>query len=131
MARKFHVKPTRNTWTELLATLQNRHFWVLMGMSAVVMGVAGLLLWLAIRNWDSAMTSMPKECRRWGNTDWSILAMAIVAPFFAISILGAISELWHNLERRHKHISTHWRPFAVFTGLVFGLGGLLIVILHC
>ncbi|MEW5786548.1 MAG: hypothetical protein AB1899_01700 [Pseudomonadota bacterium] len=131
MARKFHVKPTRNTWTELLATLENRHFWVLMGWSGVVMGVAGLLLWLAISNWDSAMSSMPKECRRWGNTDWVILGLALIAPFFAISILGAISELWHNLERKRKHITTHWRPFIVFTAMVFALGVLILFVLHC
>lgn len=125
------VKRTRNTWTELRATLENRHFWVLMGWSALVIGVGGLMLWLAIKNWDSSMNLRPMECRRWGNTDWSILAMALIAPFFTISILGAISELWHNLERRHKHISTHWRPFVVFTSLVFGLGLLIMAILHC
>lgn len=128
---KHHIKPTRNTWTELRATLDNRHFWVLMGWSALVIGVGGLLLWLAIKNWDSSMSLKPTECRRWGNTDFVILALALIAPFFAISVLGAISELWHNLERRHKHITTHWRPFIVFAGLVFGMGVLIIIILHC
>jgi hypothetical protein len=128
---RHRVKRTRNTWTELRATLENRHFWVLMGWSALVIGAGGLVLWLAIKNWDSSMSLRPMECRRWGNTDWSILSLALIAPFFTISIMGAISELWHNLERRHKHISTHWRPFVVFTALVFGLGGLTLVILHC
>lgn len=128
---KHRIKPTRNTWTELRATLENRHFWVLMGWSFLVLGIGGLLLWLAIKNWDSSMSLRPMQCRRWGNTDWIILFMALIAPFFAISILGAISELWHNLERRHKHITTHWRPFFVFSGLVLGLGLLIMVVLHC
>lgn len=131
MAKKRGIKPTRNTWTELRATLENRHFWALMGWSAVVIGAGALLMWLAIKNWDSSMSLKPVQCKRWGNTDWSILALAIVAPFFAISVLGAISEYWHNLERKRKHISTHWRPFLVFTASVFGLGMLILVILHC
>jgi hypothetical protein len=131
MARKYHVRPTRNTWTELRATLDNRHFWALMGWTAVVTGVGGLLLWLAIKNWDSSLSLRSMQCRRWGNTDWSILALALIAPFFAISVLGAISEMWHNLERRHKHITTHWRPFLVFTTLVLVLGILILTILHC
>ncbi len=97
----------------------------------MVFGVGGLLLWFAVKDWDSAMSLKPMQCQRWGNTDWSILALAIIAPFFAVSMLGAISEYWHNLERKRKHISTHWRPFMVFTGLVFGLGGLILLILHC
>lgn len=125
------VKRTRNTWTELRATLEDRHFWVLMGWVALVIGVAGLLLWLAIKNWDSSMSLQVVECRRWGNTDWAILSLALIVPFFTISILGAISELWHNLERRRKHISRHWRPFVVFTTLVFGQGLLIMTILHC
>lgn len=128
---KHRVKSTRNTWTELRAALENRHFWILMGWSALVIGVGGLMLWLAIKNWDSSMSLRPMECRRWGSTDWNILILALIAPFFAISILSAISELWHNLERRHKHITTHWRPFLVFTSLVFGLGLLIVAILHC
>jgi hypothetical protein len=102
-----------------------------MGWTAVVTGVGGLLLWLAIKNWDSSLSLRSMQCRRWGNTDWSILALALIAPFFAISVLGAISEMWHNLERRHKHITTHWRPFLVFTTLVLVLGILILTILHC
>ncbi len=130
MARH-RVKPTRNTWTELRATLENRHFWVLMGWSSLIIGVGGALLWLAVKNWDSAMSLKAVECRRWGNTDYNILAIAMLAPFFVISVLGAISELWHNLERRHKHITTHWRPMVVFTTFVFLLGALILTILHC
>ncbi len=129
--RRYRIKPTRNTWTEFLATIQNRHFWALMGWSAVVIGVGALLLWLAIRNWDSSMSLKPMACTRWGNTDWSILALSLIAPFFAISVMGAISEFWHNLERKHKHKATHWRPFLVFTGSVFLIGFLILVILHC
>lgn len=128
---KHRVKRTRNTWTELRATLEDRHFWVLMGWMTLVIGVAGLLLWLAIKNWDSSMSLRTMQCQRWGNTNWSILALALIAPFFIISILGAISELWHNLERHRKHITRHWRPFGVFTVLVLGLGFLIMTILHC
>lgn len=128
---KRRVKRTRNTWTELRATLENRHFWVLMGWSALVVGVAGFLLWLAIKYWDTSLSLRTMQCQRWGNTNWSILAMALIAPFFIISVLGAISELWHNLERRHKHITTHWRSFVVFTAMVLVLGGVILAILRC
>lgn len=113
------------------ATLENKHFWVLMGWTALVLAAAGLLLWLAVANWDSALRATPMVCRSWGNTNWSILAMALVAPFFVISLLGAISELWHNLERRRKHISRHWRPFLVFSLAGAALGAVILVLLNC
>ena len=131
LPRRLRVRRTRNTWTELRATLESKHFWVLMGWSTLVLGVAALLLWLAVANWDSALRATPMACRRWGNTDWSILALALLAPFFGISLLGAISELWHNLERRRKHISRHWRPFLVFTLAGAVLGGLILFLLRC
>lgn len=130
MARP-RVRRTRNTWTELRATLENRHFWVLMGWSALVVGMGGFLLWLAIKYWDTSLSLRTMQCQRWGNTNWSILALALIAPFFIVSVLGAISELWHNLERRHKHISTHWRPFVLFTLMVPVLGGMILAILRC
>lgn len=129
--REARLRRTRNTWTELRATLASKHFWALVGWSSLVLGLAGLLLWLAAANWDSALRATPMVCRRWGNTDWSILAMALVAPFFVVSLLGAISEFWHNLERRRKRITRHWRPFMVFSLAGAALGVLILALLNC
>ncbi len=129
--KKYHVKSTRNAWTEFRATLANKHFWVLMGWTFLVFGVAGFLFWVAIRNWDSAMTLRPMVCRGGGNTDWHILMLVLVAPFFVISLLGAISEMWHNLERRQHHVHTRWKPFFVFSGLILVLGAAILAILNC
>lgn len=128
---KHRVKPTRTAWTEFLATLTNRHFWMLMGWSAVVLGVGGALLWVAVKQWDAAMNLGWQVCASGGNTDLHILLLALVAPFFGISMLGAISELWHNLERRHHHVKPRWRPFFVFTGMVLALSVVILLALDC
>ena len=130
MARR-RFKRTRNTWSELRATLADRHFWALVGWTALLTALGCGLLWLAVRDWDTALTLRTMQCQRWGNTDWSILALALVTPFFAISVLGAVSEFWHNLERRRKRIARHWRPFVVFTLAGAGIGVAVLLLLNC
>ena len=118
-------------FAELWASLSNPHFWVLVGWSLLVMSVAGFLLWIAIKTFDSAIKRTPIVCRGGGNTDWYVLLMASLAPFFGVSMLGAISELWHNLERKRKRLPRRWRDFWVFTVLVCSLGTVILIALNC
>ena len=118
-------------FTELWATLSNPHFWVLVGWSLLVMSVAGALLWIAIKTFDRAMNLAPIVCRGGGNTDWYVLLMASLAPFFGVSMLGAISELWNNLESKRKGLPRRWRDFWIFTVLVGSLGTVILVALNC
>ena len=115
---------------KLYDTLADPQFWALIGWSVLLLGSLGFLLWLAVRGFDSAFALRSVVCLG-DNSDQKILAIVFAAPFFAVSVLGAISEMWHNLEARRLGHPRRWRAFAAFTGMVAILGFVLIQALDC
>ena len=102
-----------------------------MGWSMLALAVAGALLWMAVKTFDSAVSLAPMVCRGGGDTDWNILLMAVLAPFFGISILGAISELWQNLERKRLGRFRRWTAFWAFNTSALVLGFIILTALNC
>ena len=130
--------PTLNERIEArLERIVNRlldpHFWVMVGLSLLLLGAFAGLLWLAVRTFDSAFTLHTIVCHMNDDDemDRKILAIVFTAPFFGISVLGAISEMWHNLEFRRQGRPHRWRAFSSFSALVLLLGTVLSVALDC
>ncbi len=111
-------------------TLTDPHFWALIGWSLLLLGALGGLLWLAVRTFDATFTLRTVVCQG-QDTDNQILAIVFTAPFFGISVLGAISEMWHNLEAKRLGRIRRWKAFGSFTGLVLILGFVLAQALDC
>lgn len=114
----------------VIERLADPQFWALVGWSLALLGAFATLLWLAIRTFDSTLTLRPVVCAG-DDTDYKILAIVFSAPFFAISVLGAISEMWQNLEARRLGRPRRWRAFFVFTALLLVLGFVLAQALDC
>lgn len=130
--------PTLNERIEArLERIYNRlvdpHFWVMIGLSLLLLGTFAALLWLAVRTFDSTFTLHTIVCHVNDDDemDRKILAIVFTAPFFGISVLGTISEMWHNLEFRRLGRPHRWRAFLSFTTLVLLLGTVLSVALDC
>jgi hypothetical protein len=135
MAQPQKPKPVRRAHrhghlAELREALVSPQFWTLLGWSVVVLAIGAGLLWLAIKTFDSGMSLRPMVCRG-GNTDWYVLAISVSAPFFGIGVLGAISEVWHNLEYKRRNIPRRWGAFAAFTGLVVMTAFVILTALNC
>lgn len=130
--------PTLNERIEArLERIYNRlvdpHFWVMVGLSLLLLGAFAGLLWLAVKTFDSAFTLRTIVCHLNDDDemDRKILSIVFTAPFFGISVLGAISEMWHNLEFRRQGRPHRWRAFFSFVALVLLLGTVLSIALDC
>ncbi|MBI5331144.1 MAG: hypothetical protein HZB71_11090 [Betaproteobacteria bacterium] len=111
-------------------TLSDSNFWALIGWSLLLLGALGFLLWMAVRGFDSAFALRSVVCQG-DDSDQKILTIVFTAPFFGISVLGAISEMWQNLEARRQGHPRRWKSFGIFTFLLVALGFVLVQALDC
>lgn len=101
--------------------------WVVFGL-----GAGSYLLWLAISNFDTAYRMSRMVCTGVeGEEERHILVVVFTTPFFFVSVLGAISELWQIMEHKARNRRVKWVEFLAFSLAAIALGTVLMMTLRC
>lgn len=117
-------------WRDVRLVLGDRHFWALFGWSLLALCAFGYLFWLAIRVGGRLSLVDPILCSA-SETEWRIWALILLGPFFAVSVLSTIGELWNilGLRRRGRHARlSSFVGYALLTAL---LGSTILLALSC
>lgn len=117
-------------WREIRRALGDRHFWVLFGWSLLVLCAFIYLFWLAIRAAGRFSFVTPVLCGA-NESEIRIMAMLLLGPFFAISTLSAIGELWNTIDSRRRGRRVRFIGFFGYAGLAFLLGNAILLALSC
>lgn len=113
-------------------TVTNVHFWMLLAFVVFGLGAGSYLLWLAINNFDTAFRMNRMVCvGSGGEEDRHIMVVVFTSPFFIVSVLGAIGELWGIMEHRARKRRVKWVEFVVFSLAAVVLGTVLLMTLRC
>lgn len=101
--------------------------WVVFGL-----GAGSYLLWLAISNFDTAFRMNRMICTGAGGDDNRRILVSVFAfPFFIVSILSAIGELWQIMEHKTRNRRVKWVEFLAFSAVSVILGTVLMMVLRC
>ncbi len=117
-------------WRDVKEALGDRHFWALFGWSLLALCAFGYLFWLAIKVAKNFSLVDPILCGA-SQTEWRVLGLILVGPFFAVSVLSAIGELWNVLSLRRRGRRVRFTGFAGYAALTFVLGNALLLALSC
>lgn len=117
-------------WRDVRQALGDRHFWVLFGWSLLVLCAFGYLFWLAIRVGKSLSLTNPILCGA-SQTQWRIWVLILLGPFFAVSVLSTIGELWNILGLRRRGRRARLSSFVGYALLTFLLGSAILLAMSC
>lgn len=117
-------------WHSLRETVTNRDFWILLGWSLVALGVFGYLMWFAVKTVGSFTQVTPIWCRG-DELERRVMVLVFAGPFFGVSVMAAIGELWNVLEQRRAGRRARLRDFFLYALLVFVLSAVILLALSC
>lgn len=117
-------------WRDIRKALGDRHFWALFGWSLLVVCAFVYLFWLAIRTAGKFSFVAPVLCGA-SETEVRIMVMLLLGPFFVVSVLSAIGELWNTLNLRRRGRQVRYTGFIGYAVLSFFLGNAILLALSC
>lgn len=105
---------------------------MLLAWSVFGLGAGSYMLWLAVNNFDTAFRMNRLVCTGAdGEEDRRILITVFTFPFFLVSTLSAISELWQIMEHKARNRRVKWVAFLAFSAVAVALGTVLLMVLRC
>ena len=108
----------------------DRYFWALFGWSLLVLCAFGYLFWLAIQLARDLSLVSPVLCGA-SESEWRVLALFLLGPFFAISVLSTIGELWNVLGLRSRGRRARLTGFIAHAVLTFLLANVILLAMNC
>lgn len=117
-------------WREIRRALGDRHFWGLFGWSLLVICAFTYLFWRAIGAAGQFSFVTPVLCGA-NESEIRVMVMLLLGPFFAMSTLSAIGELWNTLDLRRRGRRARYIGFAGYAVLAFLLGNAILLALSC
>ena len=117
-------------WRDVKEALGDRHFWALFGWSLLVLCAFGYLFWMAIRVAGQFSFARPVLCVA-TETEARVLVLILFGPFFAVSVLSTIGELWNILGLRRRGRRARLKGFVGYALLTFVLGNGILLAMAC